>query len=197
MSDTENPWNDDWYWDACYLGSYRLPGIATVDVSLGRKLDVKSAPGSDGATITDKGYEPAKVKIRCVMWTEQHKWDLTTILTALHPKHANTKQALDISHASTAMLGIRSVYIQTISGPKLGSAKGTKEIEFSCVEWMKPQKSSSTAIARSNKTTTPATSVDYFTPRTGTFNDDKLLMTQSKPGESASRPQASTKMSAP
>lgn len=65
-------WDDDpELWDTVYLAGSALPGIATVTGSHGRKLDVKSAPGSNGARIVDKGYQPAKVEIALRMWTKE------------------------------------------------------------------------------------------------------------------------------
>jgi hypothetical protein len=55
-------------WDTVFLGAEPLPGIARVTGSHGRKLDVKSPPGRNGATITDKGYQPAKVEITLKLW---------------------------------------------------------------------------------------------------------------------------------
>lgn len=57
-------------WDAVYLGGNALPGIARVSASHGRKLDTKSAPGTNGARIVDKGYQPAKVDITLKLWTK-------------------------------------------------------------------------------------------------------------------------------
>jgi hypothetical protein len=58
-------------WDTVYLAGDAMPGVASVSASHGRKLDVKSAPGSNGARIVDKGYEPAKVEITLKLWTKE------------------------------------------------------------------------------------------------------------------------------
>jgi hypothetical protein len=58
-------------WDSLYLGESPLPGIARVNATHGRKLDSKSAPGSNGARIVDKGYQPAKVEIVLRMWRRE------------------------------------------------------------------------------------------------------------------------------
>ena len=65
-------WDDDpELWDTVYLAGSALPGVASVTGGHGRKLDVKSAPGRNGARIVDKGYEPAKVEIALRMWTKE------------------------------------------------------------------------------------------------------------------------------
>lgn len=58
-------------WDAVYLGDAPLPGVARITANHGRKLDSKSAPGSNGARIIDKGYQPAKVEITLRMWKRE------------------------------------------------------------------------------------------------------------------------------
>lgn len=58
-------------WDTVVLGDEQLPGIARVRATHGRKLDAKSAAGSNGARIVDKGYEAAKVEITLKIWTKE------------------------------------------------------------------------------------------------------------------------------
>lgn len=58
-------------WDTVYLGGNALPGIARVTATHGRKLDTKSAPGTNGARVVDKGYQPAKVDITLRFWTKE------------------------------------------------------------------------------------------------------------------------------
>ncbi len=58
-------------WDTCRLGDNDLPGLARVTATHGRKLDAKSAPGSNGARIVDKGYQAAKVEIVLRMWKRE------------------------------------------------------------------------------------------------------------------------------
>lgn len=58
-------------WDTVLLGGDPLPGIARVTATHGRKLDSKSAPGSNGARIIDKGFQPAKVDITLKLWTKE------------------------------------------------------------------------------------------------------------------------------
>ena len=177
---TENGWltdveyweGDEYEWDTCQLGDIILPGHASVSVSVSRKLDVKSAPGSDGATITDKGYDPARITIKLVMWLAGHKDQLKKALVYLHPrKKGKTRTAFEIHHAATNILGIKKVYVEKISGLAPGSIVGTKEITLQCVEW------TAQSDQKKNVTTTPQKAVgntntdnDYFSPRGGTTN---------------------------
>lgn len=77
-------WEEDSaLWDTVYLAGAPLPGLATVSGAHGRKLDVKSAPGRNGARIIDKGYEPAKIEITLRMWTPEHLDDWFGIAATL------------------------------------------------------------------------------------------------------------------
>ena len=159
---------DEWQWDSCQLGDMILPGHVTVTGDVSRKLDVKSAPGSDGAKITDKGYEPAKIAIKCVMWLAAHKDQLKAVLKYLHPrKKGKTRDAYAISHAATELMGIKSVYIEKISLPVSGSIKGTKEITFTCVEWTQQAKTTNSVTSTPKKAVSNTkTDGDYFTANT-------------------------------
>jgi hypothetical protein len=158
---------DEWQWDSCALGDIILPGHVTVTGDVSRKLDVKSAPGSDGAKITDKGYEPAKITIKCVMWLAAHKDQLKAALKVLHPrKKGKSRDSYKIDHASTSLLGISYVYIEKISLPVPGSIKGTKEITFSCIEWTQDSKKNVTTSPNKAVSNTK-TDVGYFSARGG------------------------------
>jgi hypothetical protein len=81
-------------WDSLYLGESPLPGIARVTATHGRKLDSKSAPGSNGARIVDKGYQPARVEIVLRMWRREQleAWQrlAPTLTYRREPPRANT-----------------------------------------------------------------------------------------------------------
>jgi hypothetical protein len=168
------PWTDDAFaWGVCSLGQYKLPGLAKVKPESSRKIDVKAVPGSDGGSITDKGYEGAKVTIELVMWLKSHREALATIIPAISPRKAGKKrEAFDIVHPAAALHGIRSVMIQSIKGPIVGSIEGTKELTIECLEWMpQPKKNTSvTATPKSSAVAGPPVSDDWnFTSRTKTL----------------------------
>jgi hypothetical protein len=58
-------------------------GPVQVDFKLGRRRDVKSAPGVNGATVTDTGERPCDVTIRLEMWLEEHWAFYTRVLVPL------------------------------------------------------------------------------------------------------------------
>lgn len=61
-----------------------------VDGELGNEFDVKKAPGSDGATETNKGYEPCKPKVSWVLYTNDHFRDYQALLADVQPKPGKT-----------------------------------------------------------------------------------------------------------
>jgi hypothetical protein len=103
-------------WEQVLLGGYQLPGLAVVTGDVTRKVDSVSAPGSDGASLRDKGYEAAKIKIVLRMWTRE-QFDLwETLLPILNPRrHPARREALAIYSASLAEAEIDRVYITGMS----------------------------------------------------------------------------------
>ena len=54
------------------------------------KFDVKEAPGTDGASITYRGYTPAKVEITWALYTEDMLRDFESLLPDIRPKPGKT-----------------------------------------------------------------------------------------------------------
>lgn len=128
-------WDDDpKSWDTLLLGGAELPGVVDIDGSKGRKVDVKTRKGSDGATLTDNGYDPAKVTIKLRIWTPE-QWRLWQIIFPLiDPKRlGSVRVPFDVQHPSLAAIGIRSVYVTTVAVPKLQG--GVLNVTLNAVEW--------------------------------------------------------------
>jgi len=168
------PW---WYddpdsWDTVVLGQYTLPGLAQVKVAKAQKVDVKNAEGQSGATITFKGYEPAKVDIVLRMWTRDQWNAFQTMLPYFEPRPSKkAPQPFDVAHPKTALRGIRSVYIPEIEGPD-ESTTGIFDITFKCIEFLKPLP---------HATNTPKTSQDL-----GAFENQ--LVPQAPPAPPSATP---------
>lgn len=119
-------------WDACILGKFRLPGVASLEIKRGRKLDKKSAPGKNGASVTDKGGEGAEVTITLQMTTAD-EWDAwCAALRILDPTKV-APQAYDIIHPEAEAFQVQSVMVEKISSGKPDS--GIKTIKIECTEW--------------------------------------------------------------
>lgn len=84
--DTPDPW------DVLVLGGLTVPGITTVTGRASRKMDTRSGPGSDGARVRDKGYEPAQVEARNRIWRADQLAALTTLLATINPRIVRAPQ---------------------------------------------------------------------------------------------------------
>jgi hypothetical protein len=150
-------WEDDpSAWDSLSIADIGFLGLVEVDVKIGRKLDTRSAPGADGATVRDKGYEPAKVKLTLTCWDREGYTSLVAILDELNPRtNPNRRRPVAIVHPALALLGIVSVYVESIGGLKpKGSGEGWYGMDIECVEYAPP------APTRRNVTRTPTPAPD-------------------------------------
>lgn len=80
-------------WDVLIIGEHTLPGITTVSGEIGRKVDVRSPPGGDGARVRDRGYEPATIEVENQCWRADQLRDLQPILEALNPRRVDATGA--------------------------------------------------------------------------------------------------------
>ena len=123
-------------WDMCSLGPYALPGIVSVKIKRGRKLDVKNPPGAHFATITDRGYKPAKIDVKLTIWKPSHWKQMQDIWQYIEPiAGKDDPEPLDIIHPATAFRKISSVYVAEITGPEHSSIRGAMEFGIECEEW--------------------------------------------------------------
>jgi hypothetical protein len=142
-------WGDDPdAWDYVVLGDFVLPGSQTVTASLGRKLDTRSGAGSDGASIVDKGYQPAKVEITVRLWDRSGltEWEQVSPLLVARRRQ---RRALQIKHPSLHLLGVHWVYLEELSALKQTSP-GLWEATIKCIEYAPPTPRASTRAAPAN-----------------------------------------------
>jgi hypothetical protein len=134
---------DSSLWDTAILGGRRLPGVVRVEAEPGRKIDVTTSPGTDGASIIDKGFDPSKPQITCLIWTPHHWAQMQEIIAAFVPRPgkspAKPPPALGLTHPGANALGITGVLILSVTTPKPGPVKGSFEVTFKCVQWVKPK----------------------------------------------------------
>ncbi len=134
-------------WDKLTLGGITFPGICGIECSVGLDVDIAkyqtrlpsgTSPAQFLIGLVDKGYSPGKVRAILQIW-EQDQWeDLKETLPKFSPrsgdkqgssfggtpnnpsaKTANAKgrDAFDIAHPATALLGIASVIVTNITLP--------------------------------------------------------------------------------
>lgn len=148
-------------WDTFVVQGKALPGIARVDAKGGRKIDVNSPPGADGARLRDKGYNPFRITVTLEMWTRDHLNEWQTIGAALAARRQafqgpasttsttsastrttvqrNTRVALDVAHPalSDPAVNVRRAYLEEISALKL-TPKKTMQVVLTFIEYRPP-----------------------------------------------------------
>lgn len=160
----------DLAWDFCWLGEDLLPGIASLSVETAREIDVQRQKGSNGANLSDDGYEPATVSITLQIYTADQWATWQKVRPKIDPRNAGgLKRPLQIVHPETADAGVENVYVRRISTSN-PSARSGKTISIDCIEWFpapKPAKKSTTPKAQrpqETKADVPAPDESLFFP---------------------------------
>jgi hypothetical protein len=114
-----------------------VPGLVTFTGELGRKLDVKNAKGSDGATITDDGADPETIEIQVIIWNaEQWTKFWTEVAPLVNPNNTKGKLApVDVSHPVLYIVGVKRAYVEKMSLPKPGKIPQTQEFTIRMRGW--------------------------------------------------------------
>jgi hypothetical protein len=121
-------------WNTLYLGGRAVPGLCTVTGRAGRKIEPRSAPGADGASIRDQGYEPAPIEVEIRVWTSAQLEELEELLERVHPRQRGRERTpFDVVHPVLSMLGIRSAYVTAVTLPELRG--GVTSVRVSLLEW--------------------------------------------------------------
>ncbi len=136
-------------WDLLWLGGDLMPGLATVDAEVARKIDIQPVKGSDGATIADEGYIPSPINIALKLWLKAHWLEWQRVLPAIHPRQiGGLRRPLEIWHPAAEVLGIETIYVTKIGSPRGEGGKDPRIIPIEAIQWFpapKPAKTSSKA----------------------------------------------------
>jgi hypothetical protein len=135
--DATPPWGASDLDDQMTLAGVILPGLVRYEGEIGRKLDVKNAKGSDGATITDDGSDPETLEFMLLMWNEdQWKRYFSEALPLINPNSTKGKLTpVDVAHPVLAAHGIKRVYVEKMTLPKPGKIPQTKEVTIRLRGW--------------------------------------------------------------
>lgn len=110
-------------WDKLILGGVTWPGICTIEPGVTLGVDVvklitninaisETSPPIYKARLSDKGYNPATARALVAVWEKDQWEDLEETAAKFSPKQTSKiRDAYDILHPSTAVLGIDSVII--------------------------------------------------------------------------------------
>ena len=141
ISDQAPPfWDDDPIsWDNVVLGGDICPGLTNKIEGLTggkRKTDIKTGQGADGATIVDKGYEPATWTLVFEIYKRQELAELKTMLASIRPKIESKVKAFTVYHPMLDLLAVSSCYVLDI---KLEKAQGILTAKLTCIEFLPVQ----------------------------------------------------------
>lgn len=157
--DTRDP-NRTNPWDHVRIAGIYTPGIAVVSGRNGVSLDKKRSPGTDGATITELGYQPGEVDIAIRMWTADQWAAWADMRQHLIPRPSKGKpEPVQVYHPALADAGIKALYIQEIGLPRDVPPRGMKEILIRASEWLPAKKAA--APGGTGAKWTPQKSTDY------------------------------------
>ena len=127
-------------WNTVVLGGRPLPGLCEVSGDgVEHAIDVKKVPGKKKITITDLGRDVGKYTIKIVIWTQTQWQDAQGLRDFLQPlSNGGDLQALDVQHVALNWLGVKSLFINKVGVPHLGSRPGTVEIDLHALEYVAP-----------------------------------------------------------
>jgi len=163
-------WIDDAdAWDRVGLADFYLPGICTVSgLEIARDIDVKKTKGSDGATMTDNGIDPAAFSITMHMTAEE--WPMwLAVLPKVHPRRpGGAREPMAIRHPEPNALGITNIYVKTIkvSPP---SPRGGYTVTLGVIEWFPAPKPVKKAAGKGTPPAKPRPGSEKY------FGDPKAL----------------------
>lgn len=148
-------WNEDeTSWDGIVVGDRGIyaPGIVeSIDISRQAKVDTRTGPGVNGATLTFQGRELAKVSIGMKMWTVRH-WERFRLFVAAFELGQNATKLLprDFLHPALAVRGLRALVVTGLNGPSMPDAQDMVRYTIEALQYAPPPKK--------NVTNTPAKS---------------------------------------
>jgi hypothetical protein len=136
-------WDEDpEAWDLLLLGTQALPGVWDIEDGNGKRIiDVKKAPGLDGARVKDKGYEPGALVLVGQLCTAE-EWELlqTVIEPMLPSKIGKGHSPVAISHPKAIFAKISQIYITEVEFPRLDN--GIMTVTIHATEWTSEPKAS-------------------------------------------------------
>ncbi len=112
-------------WETLSLGGVTLPGLAFVSGRVARKMDTRSRAGADGATVRDRGYEPAQIEIHVKVWTAEQLEQLEQILATIHPRNVVQPTTPNQARAERDLERARQREAATRTGPFAGAVGET------------------------------------------------------------------------
>ncbi len=126
-------------WDFLYFDDFLLPGIATLEISKSRAVQIDKSKSENGNTLTDNGYEGAQIKGALKICgpdddVEAQLLELELALRRFDPASSNgVARPIVLSHPQATLHNVRNIYAL-----KWGSKTPTGDdfiVTFEAVEW--------------------------------------------------------------
>lgn len=178
-------WGDDPdAWMAVYIAGQRLPGVCKVDTNCKIRHGNKKVPGLHGAVRPQYGYEPAEIRIECIIWMPGHIQTLESMMAVIRPQPGRGQpKPVSVVHPALNLIGVQDIEIVGLAPPKQREEGGDIYVfTVHALEYI-PQ-----AIAKKAKTGAPSLSntpsvFPTFVPQQG-----GPLSSEPKPESQASVP---------
>lgn len=151
------PKDDPVAWDYVIIADRALPCLREYPKARpGRKLDAKSAPGSSGGRIVDKGYDLAKVTVSVSLWTAEHFRLWGELLDVIQPRAGRRRDAVSIYHPALESVGVSSVVVESISSIEHSGTAGIFRAGFEAIQYQPPARGANASRTGAGDTQTPA-----------------------------------------
>jgi hypothetical protein len=177
------PWPTDSSdeWDTLYLGGTVFPGLATVKVTGGQKIDTKDAPGSDGESTTQQGEKAKVVTIALRMWLSE-QWEAYDDAHQIVEPVIGKRVPVDIASAAASFRNVGAVLIEDVEGPDWAADKQWMQFTYKCKEHKPPPKKSATKKNDASKASSAGADGTNAGSKPSVDDKSKVLITADEDG---------------
>jgi hypothetical protein len=131
-------------WSVVTLGGVVVGGEAQrIEGNIGQKLDVKVAPGTNGVSITDQGFQPGEFSITWRIWTpdQWQAWQVAIAPYLPSPRKSaqQTRTAVSISSPRLDLLGVSAVLLTECGTPDVDTAAKWLTITVKMLQYLTPK----------------------------------------------------------
>lgn len=169
-------------WDTLYLGGTVFPGLATVKVAGGQKIDKKDAPGSDGESTTQQGEKAKVLNVVVRMWLPE-QWEAYDDAHQIVEPVIGKRVPVDIANAAASFRNVGAVLIEDVEGPNWDAKQTIMEMVYKCTEHKPPAKKSATKKNEASASTVTGSTRVFPTDGTASGGGkSKVLVTADEDG---------------
>jgi hypothetical protein len=128
-------------WDVAFVNGDLIPGKTSItDGDSTRKIDVQNGPGVEGATMKFQSIDPSNLTIVVTLWTAKQWAAWQKFSEIFQPKPGKKPPGvIQFYHPATAAIGVTQIVSESVSTPKDGGTKGTKEVTIKARQYLKPK----------------------------------------------------------